>query len=120
MPESAMNRQLIEAKNRWRAAGLVLLGTLQMARGNEAAPVCDAPTPEAARARADQLMQQSDYQRAGHCYVAAGEYELANRAFVKAVAPAAMASRQRVAQGVEDARTQARRLEGAFGRHQRK
>jgi len=52
--------------------------------GQEACPVT---TREQARSVADTLFEQGNYQSAGMCYQAAGEYGLANQAFLKALEP---------------------------------
>jgi hypothetical protein len=75
---------------------------------------CEASNPQDARAQADRLMQLNAYQRAGDCYVAAGEYELANHAFLKAVGPASSTAEQEAARGRDEARAQLRRLQTAF------
>src|SRR5690242_7411945 len=48
---------------------------------------CPVSAPEEARSRGDLLYEQGAYQRAGQCYQAAGEFDLANRAFLRALAP---------------------------------
>src|SRR6185312_7299341 len=48
---------------------------------------CPVASPEQARRLGDELFEQGAYQRAGECYATAGQYGLANRAFVKAVGP---------------------------------
>lgn len=97
-------------RNRLRILGLILL--LAAAPLALADPVfegqahCPVSTQEQARWLGDQLFEQGAYQRAGECYQAAGEYTLANRAFVKAVDPeSAVTARQ-----LSDQRDQAKAL----------
>jgi hypothetical protein len=125
--ESLMIRLTIKAargaESEWLAVGLLLLGAVQVAVAEDASAEqgrCSAQTPREASMRADQFMQQRDYQHAGECYVAAAEYDQANRAFVKTVGPAAAAGQQHIAQGVEATRAQVRKLEAALKGHQHK
>ena len=48
-------------------------------------PPCPVTTVEQARSMADGLYAHGDYQSAGVCYQAAGQYALADRAFMRAV-----------------------------------
>jgi len=88
--------------------GLILLGvsvSLAAAQLAIAAPAteehkgCPVSTPEA-HLLGDRLFEEGSYQAAGECYLAAGDYDRANRAFVKAVGPAsATMARQMSEQG---------------------
>ena len=74
---------------------------------------CPVSTEEA-HSLADSLIEQGSYQAAGACYLAAGDYDRANRAFVKAVGPAsAVTARQLSAQGAQ-AKTMLHNLQLAF------
>ena len=75
---------------------------------------CEAQRPNEARATADLLMKQEAYQRAGECYVAAGEYGLANRAFLKAARPAAVATGRAIAGQREAPRALLSQVKSAF------
>ena len=75
---------------------------------------CEAQNPAEARSRADLLMQQVEYQRAGECYLAAGEYDLANRAFLRGTRPAAEATRQAIVEQREAPRALVHQLKTAF------
>ncbi|HKF97684.1 MAG TPA: hypothetical protein VKB20_05470 [Steroidobacteraceae bacterium] len=75
---------------------------------------CAAVTAEQARSLADELLDQGVYQRAGECYQAAGEYELANRAFLNAVEPESKATARQVSDQRDQARTLLRQVQQAF------
>ena len=80
----------------------------------EAAINCGAQRPEEARSLAEVFMKQADYQRAGQCYLALGEYDLANRAFLRATRPTAEATRRAaIAQG-EAPQALAQQLKSSF------
>lgn len=102
-----------------RAVGLALLlsaGSLAVAdpvlEGHEQCPVS---TREQARSLGDTFFEQGAYQRAGVCYEAAGEYALANRAFVAAVGPQSAATRQRASAQGEQAKALLHKVRQAFG-----
>jgi signal transduction histidine kinase len=59
---------------------------------------CPVTTQEEARKLADALSEQAAYQSAGECYEAAGEFALANRAFVKAVEPKSAATARQLSE----------------------
>jgi hypothetical protein len=102
-----------------RALGLALL--LSAARLAVADPVfeghgqCPVSTREQARSLGDTLFEQGAYQRAGVCYEAAGEYALANRAFVEAVGSESAATRQRASDQGEQAKALLHKVRQAFG-----
>jgi hypothetical protein len=85
---------------------VVLLSTASLA-------VAD-PALEEARSLGDALFEQGVYQRAGECYEAAGEYALANQAFLEAVGPESAAARHRVSEQGEQAKALLRKVEKAF------
>jgi hypothetical protein len=83
-----------------------------------AAPVvslsCDAEHADEARASADLAMKQGAYERAGQCYLAAGDYDSANRAFLKSARPAAVETGRAVVQQRDAARALLSQVKGAF------
>jgi hypothetical protein len=88
---------------------VVIVGTAQGSNCNEA-------TAERARSLADRASQDGAYQRAGECYLAAGEHALANQAFVKASAQASGDTSRRLAANLSDVKAQARQMKQAFQR----
>jgi hypothetical protein len=79
---------------------------------------CTEATAERARWLADKAFQDGAYQRAGECYVAAGEHSLANQAFAKASAQASVDTSHRLAANLNDVKAQARQMKQAFQRRQ--
>ncbi len=78
---------------------------------------CPVVSIEEAHSLADRLYEQHSYRQAGACYLAAGDYDRANRAFLKAVGPAsAVTARQLSGQG-EQAKTMLHNLQLAFSSH---
>ena len=75
---------------------------------------CTEATAERARWLADKAFQDGAYQRAGECYVAAGEHALANQAFAKASAQASVDTSHRLAANLNDVKAQARQMKQAF------
>ena len=75
---------------------------------------CREVTQERARWIADKAFRDGAYQRAGDCYLAAGEQALADRAFVKAVPQANANASQRLAANLDVAKAQARQWKAAF------
>jgi hypothetical protein len=69
---------------------------------------------EEAHSLGDRLFEQRSYQAAGECYLAAGDYDRANRAFVKAVGPASSSTASQLSDQGERAKTMLRKLQGAF------
>jgi hypothetical protein len=80
--------------------------------------ICTEATAERARWLADKAFQDGAYQRAGECYVAAGEHALANQAFAKASAQASVDTSHRLAANLNDVKAQARQMKQAFQRRQ--
>ena len=72
------------------------------------------------RSLADKASQDGAYQRAGECYLAAGEDALANQAFVRASAQASGDTSRRLAANLNDVKAdvkaQARQMKLAFQR----
>jgi hypothetical protein len=81
---------------------------------------CGEVSAERARSLADKASQDGAYQRAGECYLAAGENALANQAFVRASAQASGDTSRRLAANLNDvkaqAKAQARQMKLAFQR----
>jgi hypothetical protein len=103
---------------RLRVIGLaVLLTAVSLALAD---PVPDAPQPcqvstqERARTLGDELFEQGAYQRAGECYQAAKEYDLANRAFLRAVQAESVATARQLSDQRDQGRTMLRRVQQAF------
>ena len=72
---------------------------------------------EEAHSLADRLFDQGSYQAAGACYLAAGDYDRANRAFVKAVGPASAATAHQLSDQGAQAKTMLHSLQLAFSSH---
>ena len=106
--------------------GLALLGAAGMAMadvqptvlvvaGEQSAPSCSEATPERARWLADQASHDGAYQRAGECYLAAGQQSLADQAFVKAASIQSKGdTSRRLASNLNEFKTQARLMKQAF------
>lgn len=77
---------------------------------------CSEVSAERARSIADKASQDGAYQRAGECYLAAGEHALANEAFVKASAQTSGDTSRRLASNLSDFKAQARQMKQAFQR----
>jgi hypothetical protein len=77
---------------------------------------CTEATAERARWLADKASQDGAYQRAGECYVVAGEHALANQAFARASAQASVDTSHRLAANLNDVKAQARQMKQAFQR----
>ena len=75
---------------------------------------CEAQHPDEARSAGDVLMKQGHYEQAGQCYLAAGEYDLANRALLKAARPAAVATGRAIVQQREAPRALFNQVKSAF------
>ena len=80
----------------------------------EAHAPCPVTTQEEARRLGDSLYEQGAYQSAGECYQAAGEYGLANRAFVKAVGPKSTVTAGQLSEQRDRAKIMLRKVELAF------
>jgi hypothetical protein len=72
---------------------------------------------EEAHSLADGLFEQGSYQAAGACYLAAGDYDRANRAFVKAVGPVSAATAHQLSDQGTHAKTMLHNLQLAFSSH---
>jgi hypothetical protein len=77
---------------------------------------CKEATAERARWLGDKASQDGAYQRAGECYLIAGEHALANEAFVKASAQTSGDTTRRLAANLNDVKAQARQMKQAFQR----
>ena len=75
---------------------------------------CAVTAQEEARKLGDSLYEQGAYQSAGECYQVAGEYDLANRAFVKAVGPQSAVAANQLSEQRDQAKTMLRKVELAF------
>ena len=75
---------------------------------------CSEATPERARVLADKASQDGAYQRAGECYLIAGQQALADQAFVKASVQSKDDTSRRLASNLNDVKAQARQLKQAF------
>ena len=75
---------------------------------------CSDETPEHARWLADKASRNGEYQRAGECYLIAGEHSLADQAFVKASAQAKEDTSRRLASNLSDFKASARQMKQAF------
>jgi hypothetical protein len=96
--------------------GLLLIGA-PLARADpvpEVQPPCLGLAQEQARMLGNELFEQGAYRRAGECYQAAEEYELANRAFLRAVQPESMATARQLSDQREQARTMLHTVAQAF------
>jgi len=80
----------------------------------EARASCPVTAQEEARKLGDSLYEQGAYQSAGECYQAAGEYDLANRAFVKAVGPQSAATASQLSGQRDQAKMMLRKIELTF------
>ena len=75
---------------------------------------CSEATPERARALADKASQDGAYQRAGECYLVAGQHSLAVQAFVRASVQSKDDTSRRLASNLNDVKAQARQMKQAF------
>ena len=105
--------------------GLALLGTGGMAVADVQETVvvvgeaqtqmnCSEATPERARVLADKASQDGSYQRAGECYLVAGQHSLADQAFVRASVQSKDDTSRRLASNLNDVKAQARQMKQAF------
>jgi hypothetical protein len=105
--------------------GLALLGvtgialadvqeTVVIVGGAETSLNCSEATPERARWLADKASQDGAFQRAGECYLAAGQQSLADQAFVKASAQSKDDTSRRLVSNLNDVKAQARQMKQAF------
>jgi hypothetical protein len=103
---------------------LALLGSAGVALADDTvvivgqAATCSEAAPESARLLADRASHDGAYQRAGECYLAAGEHALADHAFVKASAQVSGDTTRRLASNLNDVKAdvkaQARQMKEAF------
>jgi UDP-N-acetylmuramyl pentapeptide synthase len=77
---------------------------------------CSELSAERARSLADKASQDGAYQRAGECYLAAGDHALANQAFAKASAQTSGDTSRKLAANLSDLKAQARQMKQAFQR----
>ncbi len=75
---------------------------------------CNEATRERARSLADKALKDGEYERAGHCYLAAGEQALADQAFVKALVQTSPDTSHRLAANLDEVKAQARQIKDAF------
>jgi hypothetical protein len=75
---------------------------------------CGEAIPQRARWLADKASRDGDYQRAGECYLAAGQQSLADQAFVKASVQSKGDTSRRLAANLSDVKAQARQMKQAF------
>jgi hypothetical protein len=80
----------------------------------EAHASCSVTAKEEARRLGDSLYEQGAYQSAGECYQAAGEFGLANRAFVRAVGPQSAATASQLSGQRDQAKMMVRKIELSF------
>jgi hypothetical protein len=90
--------------------------TVVVLGASNGALACKDETPEHARGLAEKAWQDGAYQRAGECYVVAGDHALANEAFVKASAQSGGDTSRRLASNLNDVKAQARQMKQAFQR----
>ena len=76
---------------------------------------CPVSTPAQARELADTLFEQGAYRRAGDCYQAAGEYSLADKAFLKAVRPESAETARQLSDHRNQAKALLHQMQRAFG-----
>jgi hypothetical protein len=114
--------RIIKQARMW--VGLVLLGAAGVAVADVQETVvvvrdaqtanCGEATPERARWLADEASRGGAYQRAGECYLAAGQQSLADQAFVKASVQSKGDTSRRLASNLNDFKAQARQMKQAF------
>jgi hypothetical protein len=99
------------------AAGLAVADvqeTVVVVGGAQTAANCSQATVEQARWLADKASQDGAYQRAGECYLIAGQHALADQAFVKASLQSKDDTSRRLASNLNDVKAQARQMKQAF------
>jgi hypothetical protein len=95
-------------------ATVAVLETIVVVRGPEAALNCNEATPARARWLAEKASQDGAYQRAGECYLIAGEQAMADQAFIKASAQTSEDTSRKLAANLNDVKAQARQMKEAF------
>jgi len=110
---------VLVAGTRWVLAGVPVATseTVVIESPAEEASKCAQATPALARLLADKAAKERAYQRAGECYLAAGEQALADQAFVRAAAQSSPQTNRRLASNLDEVKAQARQVKSAF-RHQ--
>jgi hypothetical protein len=88
--------------------------TVVVVGGAQNAANCNEATAERARWLADKASQDGAYQRAGECYLIAGQHALADQAFVKASLQSKDDTSRRLASNLNDVKAQARQMKQAF------
>ena len=99
------------------AAGMAVADvqeTVVVVGGEQTAANCSEATVERARWLADKASQDGAYQRAGECYLIAGQHALADQAFVKASLQSKDDTSRRLASNLNDVKAQARQMKQAF------
>lgn len=86
------------------------------ALASDGSRACDASSVVQARMLGDARYQRGDYRGAGACYRAAGRYDLANQADLKALRPESAAAARAWAQTQDAAKAQIHQLQLAFRR----
>ena len=109
-------RSIWEAGARALVASLMLGGpTLGLADPvHEKLQNCGASSTSHARSLGDLLLNQGAYQQAGKCYEAAGDYDLANKAYIKAVGPQSKATAGDLEKQVDQAKALLRKVQQGF------
>jgi hypothetical protein len=69
-----------------------------------------ASSPEQARSLGNELFERGAYQNAGACYIAAGDYSRANRAFLRAAVPESAVAARDAAQTRDAAKAQFQKI----------
>jgi hypothetical protein len=77
---------------------------------------CSKASAERARWLADKASHDSDFQRAGECYLAAGQPGMADAAFFKAAGQTGADTSRKLASNAEQVKAQARLFKQAFQR----
>ena len=121
-----MSDRLLSAGHRRRSSyteslsigvlGFLLAGA-PLARADtvvEAHQDCAVSGQQQARQLGDVLFDQGAYQRAGECYEVAGEYALADRAFLKAVGPESAATARQLSGQRDSAKALLHKVQQAF------
>jgi hypothetical protein len=90
--------------------------TVVVLGASDSASNCKEATPERARWLANKASQEGAYQRAGECYLVAGEESLANESFVKASTQTSGDTSRKLAANLNDLKAHARQMKQAFQR----
>ncbi|MBS0365477.1 MAG: hypothetical protein JSR67_06610 [Proteobacteria bacterium] len=98
-------------------AALAVNARFALADVPQAPAGCPAAAPEQARALAELLFNQGEYQKAARCYEAGGDYVHANRAFLEAVGPESTVTAQRVSNQADNAKALLHQVRRAFTAH---